>query len=248
MQIHALWCHPRSVSTAFERIMRERGDLTVLHEPFMYHHYLTQCDRIFPDFRPEPGHPQTYADIRAHILETAKQAPVFFKDMAYYIANDLPRDADFMASMTHAFLIRDPAEAALSYQKRDPEFTLTELGHEAQYSLYYALVAAGRSPLILTADQVRTAPEETLRRYWTHIGLPFTSAAFSWDDKPPEAWGSVVEWHETALTSGKIEAPPKRDYRADLAALGPPYTDYERHHRPFYEALQEIAELQAHQK
>ncbi len=67
MKIHALWCHPRSVSTAFERIMRERGDLNVLHEPFMYHHYLTSTDRLFPAFTPDPGHPATYADIRAMI-------------------------------------------------------------------------------------------------------------------------------------------------------------------------------------
>ncbi|HUF56321.1 MAG TPA: hypothetical protein VMM55_07145 [Thermohalobaculum sp.] len=30
--IVALWCHPRAMSTAFERLMRERGDMTVLHE------------------------------------------------------------------------------------------------------------------------------------------------------------------------------------------------------------------------
>ena len=34
--IIALWSHPRSMSTAFERIMRSRGDLDCLHEPFMY--------------------------------------------------------------------------------------------------------------------------------------------------------------------------------------------------------------------
>ena len=57
MKILALWCHPRSVSTAFERVMRERGDLGVLHEPFMYDYYLNQTSRIFADFTPEPGHP-----------------------------------------------------------------------------------------------------------------------------------------------------------------------------------------------
>lgn len=246
MQIHALWCHPRSVSTAFERIMRERGDLTVLHEPFMYHYYLTQSDRMFPDFRPEPGHPQTYAEIRAHILEAAEKRPVFFKDMAYYIVDDLPKDVGFLGEMTHAFLIRDPAEAALSYAKRDPDFTKTELGHEAQHRLYEALVAAGQSPLVITADQVRSAPEETMRRYWAHVGLPFVAEAFTWDDKTPEGWESVAEWHETALSSGRMKQPEARNFAAELATLGPPYTDYADHHRPFYEALKEIAE--AHQK
>ena len=32
----ALWSAPRSRSTAFERMMRARGDFTVLHEPFSH--------------------------------------------------------------------------------------------------------------------------------------------------------------------------------------------------------------------
>ncbi|MEZ5772185.1 MAG: hypothetical protein R3D61_11380 [Defluviimonas denitrificans] len=38
--IIAMWSHPRSMSTAIERIMRERGDLDCLHEPFMYDYYV----------------------------------------------------------------------------------------------------------------------------------------------------------------------------------------------------------------
>ena len=34
--VYAMWSHPRSMSTAIERIMRERGDLDCAHEPFMY--------------------------------------------------------------------------------------------------------------------------------------------------------------------------------------------------------------------
>jgi hypothetical protein len=30
-----LWAHPRSRSTALERMMMERGDVTVLHEPLV---------------------------------------------------------------------------------------------------------------------------------------------------------------------------------------------------------------------
>lgn len=35
-----LWAHPRSMSTAIERIMRERGDFDCLHEPFLHYYYL----------------------------------------------------------------------------------------------------------------------------------------------------------------------------------------------------------------
>ena len=248
MNIHALWCHPRSVSTAFERIMRERGDLSVLHEPFMYHHYLTSTDRLFPEFTPDPGHPETYADIRAMILEKARTAPVFFKDMAYYVADALPQDAAFAGQMSHAFLLRDPVEAALSYARLDPDFTCLELGHEAQHRLYQALLAMGHTPLVLTADQLRDAPQRTLQRYWTHVGLEFAEHAFTWDNRVPEGWQSVKGWHREVLQSGAIHRPKSADAAAELAKLGGRYAEYAAHHAPFYAQMRGIAEAQAHQK
>lgn len=226
--------------------MRARGDLTVLHEPFMYHYYLNRSRRLFPDFQPDPDHPQSYADIRAEILAKAKNAPVFFKDMAYYVLSDLPGDNAFLTAMSHAFLLRDPAEAILSYHRREPEFTSIELGIEAQVRLHDALVAAGQAPVVLTADQLRHDPQGTLRRYWRHVGLPYLDHAFSWDDSVPDGWQSVVGWHSDVLKHGAIQKPaPSRDTRAELAALGAPFTDYERHHRPYYDYLAGIAARQA---
>ena len=45
-----LWSHPRSMSTATERIMRERGDLDCAHEPFMYDYYVHRKRRVMPHF------------------------------------------------------------------------------------------------------------------------------------------------------------------------------------------------------
>lgn len=229
--------------------MRARGDLDALHEPFMYHHYLNRAGRLFPDFAPEPGHPTTYEDIRAMILARAEGRPLFFKDMAYYVAADLPCDPEFAGAMTHAFLIRDPAEAIVSYAAKDPDFTSEELGYEAQFQLYEALRGMGHAPLVLTADRLRADPEATMRRYWAHAGLPFVAKAFHWDDAVPEGWQSVVGWHGEVLARGAI-APPDdaRDHAAELAALGPPYTGYDRHHRPFYAALRAVADDADHQK
>ena len=249
MQIHALWCHPRSVSTAFERVMRQRGNLTVLHEPFMYHYYLTMRVRLFPNFVPDPGHPATYAEIRAMIRDRGRTQSVFFKDMAYYVADRLPQDTQFATQMTpHAFLVRDPIEAAVSYARRDPGFTRTELGHEAQHRLYHALLACGCTPLILTADQLRHDLEGTMRRYWAHLGLGFLDHAFDWDDQVPDGWEAVKDWHSEVLQSGSILKPPRTDPAADLAALGAPYTDHAAHHAPFFVEMRDIAEAQAHQK
>ncbi|MEM6499703.1 MAG: hypothetical protein AAF709_23670, partial [Pseudomonadota bacterium] len=227
-------------------IMRERGDLDVLHEPFMYHHYLDRSDRLFADFEPEPGHPKTYEEIREMIVTRSEARPVFFKDMAYYIAADLPNDPEFSSMMTHAFLVRDPAEAILSYHRREPAFSCEELGLMSQFALYTALIELGQTPLVLTADQLRSSPEATLERYWSHVGLPFAPHAFSWEAEVPEDWQSVAAWHDRAVSSGRIEPVTKHeDTLAVLERLGPPYTAYDRHHRPAYEALRDVARLQA---
>ena len=246
MQIHALWCHPRSVSTAFERIMRERGDLDVLHEPFMYHHYLSNKGRLFADFQPETDHPQTYGDIRKMILSRSNAQPVFFKDMAYYIEADLPLDPDFAGRMTHAFLVRDPAESSLSYHRREPDFSCQELGLTAQLALYDALVKQGHAPIVLTADQLRGDPEATLKRYWSYVGLTFAPHAFSWDPAVPQDWEAVAAWHDKAVSSKRIEAAEtSADIGAELKRLGAPFTDYDRHHRPAYTRLKQIAQAQS---
>ncbi len=228
--------------------MRERGDLDVLHEPFMYHYYLTTKDRLFPDFTPEPEHPRTYAEISAFIRARADKCPVFFKDMAYYVVDLLSSDAGFAEQLSHAFLLRDPTEAALSYARLDPGFTLTELGHEAQHRLYHALLAMGQTPMVFTADQLRNDPEATLRRYWRHVGLDFAGHAFEWDTQVPEGWQAVAGWHQEVLQSGAIRRPQRADTRAQLRDLGAPYTGYVAHHMPYYAEMVEIAKAQAHQK
>ncbi|MDH3667621.1 MAG: hypothetical protein OEN23_11895 [Paracoccaceae bacterium] len=238
MKILALWCHPRSMSTAFERVMRERGDLDVLHEPFMYHYYLAQPHRPFADFDPDPGHPRGYEAIRDMILAEAKDRPVFFKDMAYYVLDRLPADPGFMGAVTHAFLIRDPAASIVSYHRRDPGFACAEVGLEGQWRLYCALRDAGHSAQIIRADDVRADPAATMARYWSAVGLDDRPDALSWDTAVPRGWESVADWHRDTLQSGAIRPPETGpDPRAELAALGPPWTDYEAHHRPFYDAL-----------
>lgn len=245
MNIHALWCHPRSVSTAFERIMRERGDLDVLHEPFLYDYYLTQTGQLFPDFEPQEGHPTTFADIRKMILERSEKQTVFIKDMAFYVLNTLPSDGGFMRQMSHCFLIRDPAESIVSYYHRDPDFSLVEVGVEAQFRLYQVLVAEGISPFVVTSDNLRNEPFETIARYWKFVGLPYVADAFAWDTSVPEGWQAVKGWHARTLRSGAIQKPDtNRDSRAELEALGERFVEYDRYHRPFYEALKDISEHQ----
>lgn len=246
-KIIALWAHPRSMSTATERVMRERGDLRCLHEPFMHDYYLGQ-GRDFPGFTPVPDHPTDYAGIRAMLREMAGEGPVFFKDMAYYVMPGLLSDAEFMAEITHSFLIRSPMASILSYHKLDPHFALQEVGIEAQWRLYEAARDAGLNPVVIDAESVRADPRGTMRLYWDAIGLDYNAAAFDWQD-PPKEWEHVSAWHEEARTSSGIRtADPEEMLRKEvefdaLAEREPHLRDYLDHHAPFYAKLSELVLL-----
>ncbi len=228
--------------------MRERGDLDVLHEPFMYDYYLRQSHRRFANFEPEPDHPQHYDAIKAMIVDRARSQPVFFKDMAYYIVRQLPKDPEFIARMVHCFLIRPPEQSIVSYHRRDPQFSQEETGLEAQWILYNALVAAGQTPIVIRASDLCEDPRLTMTRYWQKAGLSEKKDALNWEQGVPTDWQSVQQWHSEVINSNSIRRPEKdRDHLAELAALGEPYTDFLTHHQPFYNALNNIAlEQKAH--
>lgn len=77
--IQFLWATPRTVSTAFERMMIERGDHVVYDEPFSAAYYLGP-DRRSTRFAElvDDGDP---AEVVDRLGEAATRAPVFVKDM-----------------------------------------------------------------------------------------------------------------------------------------------------------------------
>ena len=243
----ALWSHPRSMSTATERIMRERGDLDCAHEPFMYDYYLHRKVREMPHFDPEEGHPLDYDSIRDDLLDRAKAGPVFFKDMAYYVVPRLLSDDAFRDRLTHAFLVRDPVASILSYQKLDPDLTMEEIGIEAQWTLYQALVSEGRTPPVILAEDVRADPQAVIGAMWREVGLDFLPGAFDWQSPPPDDWDQVGDWHGSVSNSTGIR--PLTDAERDkqraafetAAGANPALRDMLARHRPCYERFAEVA-------
>ena len=239
----ALWCHPRSMSTSVERIMRERGDLNCLHEPFMYHYYLNRKHRDMPYFEPQQDHPVTYEGVRDMIMEKAQSSPVFFKDMAYYINSDIVNDRNFCKSITHCFLIRNPAAAITSYYKLDNAVTLPEIGIEAQWRVYSHLIDSGIKPLVIQAESIRKNPRMAVNNWWNAINLTSDDSAFEWDDEYPEDWQQVKTWHQEAMKSTSIHpwtqenAHKERDCFKKAVDEAPHLQSYLEHHMVYYERL-----------
>ncbi|WP_293572788.1 hypothetical protein [Phaeobacter sp.] len=246
-QIIALWSHPRSMSTALERVMRERGDLDCAHEPFMYDYYVNRSVREMPHFEVQEDHPHSYEGIRDMLLARAEARPVFFKDMSYYVMPTILEDEVFAARLTNCFLIRNPMAAIPSYFKLDPEVTLDEIGIEAQWRHYDALKRAGQDPVVIEAEAVRGDARRALAAMWDKIGLPFSETAFDWQGGPPKDWEQVGGWHNDVgastsirpLTLDDILAQERRFF--EQARGEPRMMAYLEHHLPYYLRLKAAA-------
>jgi hypothetical protein len=231
-----LWTHPRSMSSAMERVMWQRGDLKTLHEPFLYLYYLGDANKQLQYFDPLPGHPTSYAGIKAMIQNASKSSDVFVKDMCYFVSNYIESDRKFLRQLSNTFLIRTPEQTVPSYYNIDPKVTLEEIGLEAVYR-HFQLVTqeCGQIPLVIDAQDLARDPQGTLRAYCAALELPYIEESLSWDnDALPEEWRHVAGWHTDLSTSsglGKVQ--PARTSLSDAAHL----QQMCDHHMPFYEKL-----------
>ncbi|TDK51429.1 hypothetical protein E1832_03135 [Antarcticimicrobium luteum] len=225
-----------------ERVMRARGDVRCFHEPFMYYYYLGEGRGRFPHFEPQEGHPRTYSAIKAMLYEAAEAGPVFFKDMSYYVMPDALTDDDLVDRVINVFLVRDPRRSIASYYKLDPEMSLTEIGLEAQYQ-HAAHIAdrKGAWPLVLEAERVQAAPQESADALFAACGLPPAPHALDLKDVIPNEWKGVENWHRAALSNDRIrsaETLPDADEVFEAAARNAPHLRAMlAHHWPFYEKL-----------
>jgi hypothetical protein len=193
-KIIPLWSVPRSVSTAFERMMMERGDFKVIHEPFSYFFYAKEQAAAAVGMQVDPDHPQDFEAILEMIKDAAKTSPVFFKDMSYHPFSRA--DKEFMGLFENTFIIRDPAITLVSHYKMNPDFTFTEAGFDTIYEMFKMdLDLTGRVPAIVDAEDLIENPFEVVKGYCEITGIPFMPEALTWEAELKGEWKTWEPWH-----------------------------------------------------
>ncbi|MEU3163920.1 sulfotransferase family protein [Streptosporangium sp. NPDC006930] len=225
-----LWAVPRSRSTAFLRIMLERGDLEVAHEPFSY----LQSDGHF-EFA---GRRATSAiELLDAMLEVnAEGRRVFAKDTSDYTYTPLFEDERLFGDVINTFMIREPRSAISSHYAINPEATLEEYGFEYLYAIFDAVRSAtGEIPLVIDGDDLVASPEATVRAYCERVGLEFMPEAMCWDPGQQANWQRTNRWHaEVAESSGLVAKAPERRETPDTNEHLRRVAEY---HQPFYDEL-----------
>jgi hypothetical protein len=213
-QILALWSTPRSRSTAFMFMMRQRGDFECFLEPFEGSAYSSE-DRIFNRLgNAPPQADNNYATILRIMVEASDRMRLFIKDHAYYVEHIA--DPRFLNYFQHSFLIRDPAEALPSYFHKWPDLTYAETGYEAQLRLFEKVLnETGTVPPLIDAGDLVTDPLGISKAYCDAVGIPFIERALHW--QPPAEntengpWDGGL-WHQYLSTSHGFKARDHNPY------------------------------------
>jgi hypothetical protein len=210
-------------------MMRQRGDFTVLHEPFSH---LANYGSTTVDGREIRTEPELLDVLRA------STGPVFFKDTTDFHYPRLLDDGEFLGTATHTFLIRHPREAIASHFALHPGLRCDEIGFGWLYEIFAAVTAAsGAVPVVVDSDDLMAYPAATVERYCDLVGIPFRPEALSWQPGMAPGWQRSERWHR-ATSSSSTFAPVRRQY-ATTVDDSPVLAGYLRYHLPFYERLRQ---------
>ena len=220
--IRVLWAVPRSVSTAFERMVIERHDHTVFDEPFSVPYYFgpDRASERFTEERPDA----TWPSVLTSLLDASTTGPVFVKDMAAHAAPVL--SAPLLGHFTNSFLFRDPRRVIVSLARKWPDVTFEELGFaalEQAYEVAAAVAGPERPPVLIDAHDLLADPAGVIRAWCEASGLDFRPEALTWEPGLQPQWQLWRDWYDgVAKTSGFEPAahrPPPATDDPRLAAL-----------------------------
>lgn len=204
-RILILWATPRSTSTAFEWMMRMRGDFVCLHEPFGPAYYRGEDRRTTrPEENPlDPG--RTYASTWREIRDVQREGRVFSKDFPNYIMH--MADGEFLDHFQHTFLIRDPAKALASMYDQWDEFTMDEASFEDLHAMFDLVVDRyGEIPPVIDSDDLLEDTPGIVKAYCEAAEIDFIPEALEWEEgeRDEVTWYGGT-WHDKLQSSTGLQ-------------------------------------------
>ena len=222
--ILVLWAVPRSTSTAFERMMSQRGDHEIAHEPFGEVWYSMGNDTRPPDSHVQHRPELSYESVWEGLVAAARRGPVFMKDFPHYVTHmhdwvippTGPGEAEvpFLDAFNHSFLIRDPAKTLTSMYGQWTDFTLDETGFAEQRQLFDLLTQrTGAPPPAIDADDMLDDPGAVTAAWCEAVGIDFKPEALQWGTTAASelTWYETGTWHANLAESTALSR-QKRDY------------------------------------
>ena len=205
-----LWCVPRSISSAFEKMMWHSGLFEVKSEPFIDHYKQSRLSE--QDFEAATQSVRHYCD---SLIEQSAKKTVFVKDMGYH-AEPFITD-EIIQSVRHTFLIRDPLLTIPSLYKMRPDYDEAHTGFAGQLALFERIQkVSGHTPLIIDAQQLTNSPQATVQNYFEYLDQPMPADLLNWPKGSRPEWSDRESWHLDAIQSERFENHSQKPNFADL--------------------------------
>lgn len=193
---------PRSLSSGFMRMMQERNDFEIFHEPTNAPFHIMH-DQSYYDETYRTDSFQSYNEILESILTENKKSNVFIKDLSFTCHEFLTKENPLLQSAHFAFLVRKPQDVILSlYQKGLPPSIAQEVaGYQKFYELFELVEKHGKyPPYLFFSEDLGKNPEKTVASFCEHMGIAFKPESLTWKALGDQFEGE--EWHDRK----KIEA------------------------------------------
>ena len=234
-----MWSGPRNVSTAFMRSWENRPGTMVVDEPF-YAHYLLATGIDHPGRDEVLAHHETdWMRVVESLLAPLPQGVTVFyqKQMSHHLLPHMGRE--WLGSVTHAFLIRDPTPMLASLGDKLGKFDLGATGLPQQVEIFdHVRLTTGHVPPVVDAADLLAAPEPVLRALCSSLGIPFSERMLSWPAGPRATDGVWAKyWYDRVERSTGFEpaeaaaVPQLRGRLAELEAQCRPLYEHLRAHR-----------------
>ncbi len=229
----AMWSGPRNLSTAMMYAFGNRADFSVVDEPF-YAAYLALTGL---------DHPMREQILNAQstdpkFVENALLGPIpegrehfYQKHMTQHMVPGIPRE--WMAEVSHVFLLRHPARVVASFAAKYDAVTFEDIGFEQQVELYDHVCGLGHKPLVVDSFDIRQNPENILHQLCEGLGLPWDPNMLHWPVGGHRADGVwAAHWYGSVHRSMGFAGP-----EGGLPALDPNGQALVEAAMPFYERL-----------
>jgi hypothetical protein len=238
-----LWTHPRSVSTAFERIIAERGDFKIFHEPFSDLYYNFDKKATAVGYNTRYDFAPSYTNIKKYLQKQFKtNQQSFIKDMVYHCWDYIDEDYSWLLDSKAVFLFRNPEASIASHYAMNKNLTCDEVGYDKLWELYQKLTESGKNPLLIESELLTENPEIVLAQFEQHCNLASKKEALNWKKEAPKEWNTWSEWHKDATESKGIQKKQKKyEHTIHNNKKLKAYWDF---HMPYYEKLLNAAKAQ----
>lgn len=178
----AMWCCPRSRSTALARAFEQRTDCVVMDEPF-YAPFLLTHGEDYPHRQETIESRET--DYQKVIQKITGPLPdgVSFSFQKHIARQVIPEfGTDWLPALSHFFLLRNPREIILSWYKVMGHVTMNDVGIIELGRIFRPIRSiTGTAPIAISADDLVKDPPGMLSRLCTCLGIPFSERMLHWE-------------------------------------------------------------------